>query len=95
MKNKNNTTKRLIGERRHLSHRKFIFSFLIFKIYACDNFSDLRSEVDDGIISFGNTQNTQQLLSYAFEKFRVFSPNKCYRPLQSQGRDILQCFIVH
>jgi len=63
MKHKKNTIKRLTEELGELSHGKFIFSILIFKIYACDNFSDRQCEVDDGGITCGNSQNTQQLLS--------------------------------
>ena len=63
MKRKNNTTKRLTEELGELSHGKFVFSFLLFKIYACDNFADLRCEVDDGVITFWNSQNTCKLIS--------------------------------
>ena len=37
--------------------------FFLFITYTCDNFSDLRREVDDGIITIENSLTTCQLLS--------------------------------
>jgi hypothetical protein len=53
--------------------------------YKYDNFSDLRHEVDDSIITIENSQNTSQLLLYAFEKYGVFWPSKFVRTCAVAG----------
>jgi hypothetical protein len=95
MTHKNNTSKRVTEERGQLSQKKFIFCFLIFQIYTYDNFSDLRCEVDDGTITFGNIQNTRKLISYSLEIYCMFSPYEFVRSVHLQGRCILNAFNVH
>jgi len=68
----------------------------MFIAYKYDNFSDLRCEVDYGVITIENSQNTSQQLSYAFEKYRVFSPSKFFRTCTVAGTlhsEVLQILI--
>jgi hypothetical protein len=58
MKRKNNTTKRLTEELGKFSHSKTYFLFFFpFEKVTCDDYLGLRRKVDEGIITFENSEN--------------------------------------
>jgi hypothetical protein len=73
---------------------KLILLFL-FTNYTCDNFSDLRSKVDDGKIFFTVVSALVNCLLTLLKNTAYFRPVNLYESVQSQGRDILHCFVVN